>query len=143
MKTNKSMRDCAFDEITTAKHPLSFVELYGIVALDLEMTEDEKKRLIGHFYTDLTLDGRFVALTDNTWDLRTRHAYEKVHIDVNDVYTDVEESDVDEETRKEEQEFLSSIEGKPVDDGAPIYNEEEDGEEKAGGDNLDFLGINE
>ena len=36
------MRDCAYDELTTASRSLPFAELYGLVATDLEMTEEEK-----------------------------------------------------------------------------------------------------
>ena len=62
MKKNKSMRDCAYDELTTAGRSLPFAELYGLVAIDLEMTEEEKAAHMGALYTDLTLDGRFVTL---------------------------------------------------------------------------------
>lgn len=135
MKTIKSMRDVAFEEITTASRPLSFTELYALVAAELEMTEEEKASRIGALYTDLTLDGRFVALTDNTWDLRSRHTYEKVHIDVKDVYSDVEESEVD----KEEQDENESKDLGEEQEGG--FGEEE--EEKRSGESLEELGINE
>ena len=37
-----------------------------------------------------TQTGRFVTLGENTWDLRSRHTFDKVHIDMNDVYSDVD-----------------------------------------------------
>ena len=43
------------------------------------------------FYTHLLLDGRFVTLCENMWDLRDRQPYDKIHIDLNAVYADVEE----------------------------------------------------
>lgn len=128
------MRDVAFDEITTAGHPLSFADLYSLVALELEMTEEEKASHIGALYTDLTLDGRFVALTDNTWDLRSRHTYEKVHIDVNDVYSDVEETEEDKEEQDENEEKLLGEEGE-------VFEDEEEG--KRSGESLEDLGIGE
>jgi len=135
MKRIKSMRDVAFEEITKAQRPLSLVELYNLIALELEMTEEEKASHIGALYTDLTLDGRFVALTDNTWDLRSRHTYEKVHIDVKDVYSDVEESEVDKEEQdeNEEKELGEEQEGG--------FGEDE--EEKRSGESLEDLGIGE
>ena len=44
-----------------------------------------------YFYTNLTLDSRFVNVGDNKWDLRERLPFEKVHIDMNDIYNDDEE----------------------------------------------------
>lgn len=133
MKTIKSMRDVAFEEITTAGHPLSFAELYSLVALELEMTEEEKASHIGALYTDLTLDGRFVTLTDNTWDLRSRHTYDKVHIDVNDVYSAIEEADDDKEEQDENEEKLLGEETEGFGDE----------EEKRSGESLEDLGIGE
>jgi DNA-directed RNA polymerase delta subunit len=34
------------------------------------------------------LDGRFVFLGDNLWDLRSRQTFDKVHIDMKDAYSD-------------------------------------------------------
>jgi len=91
------MLETAYSIIEEAGHELTFASLYEEVAKILSMTDAEKDARIGDFYTELTLDGRFVTLVDNTWDLRARHVYDKVHIDVNSVYSDAEEADVDEE----------------------------------------------
>ena len=105
MKKNKSMRDCAYDELTTAGRSLPFAELYGLVAIDLEMTEEEKAAHMGALYTDLTLDGRFVTLDGNVWDLRSRHTSDKVHIAVSDIYdaTEADQADVDPEENEGEE----------------------------------------
>ena len=55
------------------------------------LTDAEKADNISNFYTGLSLDGRFVNLGDNEWDLRANQTYDKVHIDMNDVYSDIEE----------------------------------------------------
>jgi DNA-directed RNA polymerase subunit delta len=142
MLTNQSFLDCAYEEMKKAKGAINFVELFDKIAKDLELTDEEKKSRIGRFYTDMTLDGRFVALTDNMWDLRSRHTYDKVHIDVNDVYSDVEEGDEDEEDEEEEKEYDASIAGKPVAaEEAPEAEETEDGEEKPEAISPEDLGI--
>lgn len=110
MRKDKSMLDEAFDIVTENGTPIVFIELVNRVAANLEMTESEKLARLGSFYTDLSLDGRFVALTDNTWDLRIRHTYDKVHINVNEVYSD-EADDAEnidlEELEGEEEEALA------------------------------------
>ena len=131
MDNTKSMLDVAFELMSKTKKTVSFTDLYDQIAKALAMNDDEKKSHIGEFYTELTLDGRFVALTDNAWDLRARHTYDKVHIDVNDVYSDVEEGDEDEEDEEEEKEFEAQIEGKPVvPEAAPEAETEETDAEK-------------
>ena len=92
-----SLPETAFEVLTAANGTMTFAELYGKVAEIAEMSEEEKAARIGQFYTDISLDGRFVGLTDNTWDLRSRHTYDKVHIDVNDVYSEVDEGERDAE----------------------------------------------
>ena len=92
--------DVAFDILKARKTPIIFFELWDEVAKLQNYTEDEKKRLISRFYTNMTLDGRFVNLGDNTWDLRENNTFDKVHIDMNDVYSDLE-TPIDDEEEKE------------------------------------------
>ena len=55
---------------------------------------------ISFFYTNLTLDGRFVNVGENKWNLRERVTFDKIHVDMNEFYADVEEtSDEDEENQ--------------------------------------------
>ena len=112
------MLDEAYDIVVAAGAAMSFMDLMNKVAENLEMSEEEKIARLGAFYTDLSLDGRFVALTNNAWDLRSRHTYDKVHIDVNEVYSD-EEGDLDLEEELDE-------EDRDIDDG-----EEEDEENES------------
>lgn len=125
MERNVSMLDEAEICLKEANGALSFADLYEQVTKVLSMSEEEMKARIGKFYTDLTMDGRFVALTDNHWDLRERHTYEKVHIDVNDVYSDVEESESDAEDLQEEKEFDAEIKGETLPEDDELEGEEE------------------
>jgi len=109
-----SMLEIAYNVLSKSKKEMAFIDLWKEVVKEDDLTEEQQKARLGRFYTDLSLDGRFVALTDNTWDLRTRHKYEQVHIDVQDVYSDVEEGDEDEEDAEEEKEYNASVEGKAV-----------------------------
>ncbi len=125
MEKNISMLDVALKILTDAKTSLPFRELYDKIAEELKMTDSEKKENIGIFYTYLTLDGHFVALTDNHWDLRSRHTFDKVHIDVRDVYSEVNTESGDEEDKDEQKEYDASMEGMAVEDEYDSDNDEE------------------
>ena len=88
---NESMVDVAYSVLKDLNKITRFCDLYSEVAIRLELTEQEKEDRISQFYTGLSLDGRFVTLGDNEWDLRSNQTYDKVHIDMNDVYSDMEE----------------------------------------------------
>ncbi|HKM11108.1 MAG: DNA-directed RNA polymerase subunit delta [Bacilli bacterium] len=91
----RSNLDVAFDLLKKQNTSLTFNELWEQVVESQDYDAAEKAKLMSRFYTNLTLDGRFVNLGDNTWDLREHNTYDKVHIDVSDVYSDVEEEDDD------------------------------------------------
>lgn len=88
---NESMVDVAYDVLVEKNRIMNFQELYKEVCTKMEFDTDTALNKISSFYTNLTLDGRFVNLGDNLWDLRINQKYEKVHIDINDVYTDMEQ----------------------------------------------------
>ena len=109
-KKNESMVDVAYDVITENHRIMNFQELYSEVALKLGFSDEEKLDKISKFYTNLSLDGRFVTLGNNEWDLRTNQTYDKTHIDVNDVYTEMDEEaranvDTEELEAGEEEEY--------------------------------------
>lgn len=136
MKLDKSMIETAYEVLEKSNGSLTFAELADKVAEALEMNEEEKKARLGSLYTSLSLNGKFVTLTDNTWDLRSRHTYAKVHIDVNDVYTEVEESEEEPEEENEEGET------KDGDDDILAEDDGEDGEKKMSEEEIESLGIN-
>ncbi len=88
---NESMVDVAYSVLSQKNSVTGFNDLFNNVAEKLELTPEQKADAISNFYTNLSLDGRFVNLGDNQWDLRTNQTYDKVHIDMNDVYSDIEE----------------------------------------------------
>lgn len=88
---NESMVDVAFDILNENQRTMNFQELYHEITKKLELSDEESLAKIAQFYTNLSLDGRFVTLGNNEWDLRKNQTYDKVHIDMNDVYSDIEE----------------------------------------------------
>lgn len=102
--TNKSMVDVAYDLISSKKRAIPFAKLWMEVAR-LTGSTNEK---VAQFYSDLTLDGRFAALKDNKWDLKSRRKFSESHIDLSKI--DIEESDneyinEDEVTENEEDKY--------------------------------------
>lgn len=88
---SKSKTDIAYEIIKESNSELSFNFLWEKVCEKLNFSKDRADELISPFYTDLSLDGRFITLGENTWDLRERHSFDKVHIDMNDIYSSDEE----------------------------------------------------
>ena len=88
---NESMVDVAYSYLKEVNKITKFAEVFDAVCERIGLSVEQKEELISTFYTNLSLDGRFVTLGDNEWDLRINQTYDKVHIDMNDVYSDIEE----------------------------------------------------
>ena len=88
---NESMVDVAYSYLKEINRKVKFNDLFNVISERIGFTEEEKENLISNFYTNLSLDGRFVTLGNNEWDLRSNQTYDKVHIDMADIYTDMEE----------------------------------------------------
>lgn len=93
MKNNISMVDTAFRILGESQGEINFFDLFNQVTDYLEYTEEEKENKQSLFYTNITLDGRFITVGENSWDLRSRHKFDKVHIDMNDIYANDEDED--------------------------------------------------
>ena len=130
----KSLLEVAYDFVSASSKPVSFKDIWAFVVKEKGLEESVANAKVGQFYTTLMLDGRFVTLGENMWDLRVRHTFDKVHIDMKDVYDDVETSDEDVEEAMEQKEYDEVFEEKPVDN--KDYGEEPDvGEESPNPDN--------
>ena len=91
----KSLLDYAFDYVSGQSQQSKFEDIWAYCVKEAGLSEEEAKNKVSRFYTNLMLDGRFVTLGENEWDLRIRHKFEKVHIDMSEVYSDVETYDED------------------------------------------------
>ena len=126
----KSLLDHAYDYVSGQKQPSKFQDIWSYCVKEAGLTAEEAAQKVSRFYTNLMLDGRFVTLGENQWDLRSRHKYETVHIDMSEVYSDVETYDEDSEEEEEEAEYNAAFEEdkkvKELDDA----DEEEESEEE-------------
>ena len=114
----ESMVEVAYELMQKKQGPQKFVKFYEEVSAVLAMSEEEADQNISKFYTKLTLDERFVLLEDNTWDLRERQSFDKVHIDMNDIYSEIEEEEKEMEEEREEEKYY--------DEDVVIIDEEEE-----------------
>lgn len=137
-----NMLEVAFKALQNAGEPMKFTDLWATVKEELEITPEEEEFRLGHFYTDLSLNGsRFVVLTDNTWDLRSRHTYDAVHINVDDVYTEIQESDEDATDKEEDRKYNESVNGAVSSSEEEGASEFEEGEESKPISGKELLGI--
>ena len=93
----KSLLDLAFEVISSKSESCSFDDLWNEICEQAGVDSGDISKK-SRFYTNIMLDGRFVTLGENQWDLRSRHTFDKVHIDMKDAYSDevVSESNEDE-----------------------------------------------
>ena len=103
----------------------------SMVEVGYELLEkSEADEYISDFYTNLSLDERFVLLEDNNWDLRERQSFDKVHIDMNDVYSEIEEEEKElKEDEEEEEEEEKSYDEEFDEEENPTTHDDDDDEE--------------
>lgn len=95
--TQESMVNIAFEILTQAEGAMSFYDIWKQVAEKKEFDEEQKDENESLFYTNMIMDGRMITVGENKWDLRSRHKFEEVHIDMNDIYSDDDSEDNTEE----------------------------------------------
>jgi len=102
INSKKSMVEVAYELMSKKKKPIDFHKLWKEVYEVKGFSQDQIEEAQSVFYTNITLDGRFITTGENCWDLRGRHKYEDVHIDMNDIYADEEEEEVEEIDEEDE-----------------------------------------
>ena len=127
---SKSLLDLAYDYVSGQNQQSKFQDIWAYCVKEAGLSEEEANAKVSRFYTNLMLDGRFVTLGENEWDLRIRHKFEKVHIDMSEVYSDVETSYDDSEEEEEEAEYNKAFDDEQPQDNDEYGSEEEESEEQ-------------
>ena len=117
--------EIAYELLKENKEALPFHELWQGVVNEHEYSEEEGQELISKFYTALMMDGRFVNLGDNVWNLREHVLFADIDLPLNEVYSDIDESDEDDEEDAFEIEYFEDDAEEPKDD-----KDAEDGADK-------------
>jgi DNA-directed RNA polymerase subunit delta len=73
-----SLIELAYELLANRKQAISFKEIMDEVAKLKGLTEKNMKTKIAQFYTDLNIDGRFLAIGDNQWGLRIWYPVDQV-----------------------------------------------------------------
>ncbi|PLS18364.1 DNA-directed RNA polymerase subunit delta [Bacillus sp. M6-12] len=77
-----SMIEIAYELLINKKQPYSFKELVDEIASLQDLTQEDIKRKISQFYTDLNVDGRFTSLGENRWGLKTWYPVDQIEEEV-------------------------------------------------------------
>ncbi len=112
MNNQISMIDAAYSIVKESKKPITLDALLKSVQKKLELTDEELIQRRSKFYTNLSLDSRFVNLGHHGWDLSIRHDFATVHEEVKDLDAEgetnildlVDEEELDESEQDEENE---------------------------------------
>lgn len=85
IKMAKSTTDVAYELLGKKKKEVSFSKLWDEVSQTMGFTTAQADNKIANFYSDMMLDKRFVSLPENMWDLRQRHKFDEVHIELDSI----------------------------------------------------------
>jgi DNA-directed RNA polymerase subunit delta len=83
----KSMLELAYEFILGKKKAVTFKEIWQYIQ---KQTDEKESLQLGRFYKLITLDGRFVALGSNKWDLKERYTFKELYDDARGVFREVE-----------------------------------------------------
>ncbi|GAB4074827.1 hypothetical protein GCM10028778_23300 [Barrientosiimonas marina] len=75
---NTSMLEVAYDRLMEEQKAMDFSDLYDRVADLKDFTDDWKEKHRAQFYTDLTVDGRFLTATPGLWGLKRWYPVEQM-----------------------------------------------------------------
>ena len=100
----KAMIDVAFDQLNSKKKALVFLKLWEEVSQEMGFTKAQEEDNIAQFYSDLSLDDRFVSIGENKWDLRERHTFSEVVVDTDDLMIDENDDEGDDFDESDEAE---------------------------------------
>ena len=112
MTKRKALIDIAYDVLSKKRKPIAFKNLWLEVLAKAEMSPEEAGEQLGRFYSDMSLDPRFVQKDENKWDLKKRYKFAETYVELdNDIEDDVddyyegEEEKAEELQREEEEEY--------------------------------------
>ncbi len=116
--SNMSMLQIAENLMQRKKTPQSFRKIAKEVSELMGLSEEELNKRVARFYADLTLSGKFVNVSGDKWDLKTRQKFEVFENQFNydDSFKEEEVEEADEEEDLDEEDVDDDYE-EDYDDG--------------------------
>ncbi|MCF0115410.1 MAG: DNA-directed RNA polymerase subunit delta [Erysipelotrichaceae bacterium] len=99
----QSMMDVAYECLSKAGSSMEFLSLFNEVSGILEIPSDKIRRKKAQFYSELSMDSRFVSFENNCWDLKTRHTFNETFIDTSVMEDENEDEEEEEEIEMDEE----------------------------------------
>nr|WP_172794025.1 DNA-directed RNA polymerase subunit delta [Sporosarcina sp. HYO08] len=133
----ESMIDIAFAVLTERRESLTLLELMDEIRKLTGLSEAEMKSRLQQFYTDMNIDGRFLAINDNRWGLREWYPVDQIEEETAPVVRvrkkkkkkQVDDDDEDEEEEEEDELFDDEFDELLDEDDEEDDDEDEDDEE--------------
>ncbi|HEX5563531.1 MAG TPA: DNA-directed RNA polymerase subunit delta [Sporosarcina sp.] len=136
----ESMIDIAYAILTERREALTLEQLMNEIRELTGMSESQMKDRLLQFYTDMNIDGRFLAINNNEWGLREWYPVDQIEEETAPVvkvrkkkkkkaYDDDEEEDEEDEEEIDEEELFDE-EFDELDDDEDDLDEEEEEEEE-------------
>ncbi|MEJ6400164.1 DNA-directed RNA polymerase subunit delta [Nicoliella lavandulae] len=123
-KKELSMIEVAHAILSQHGDVMSFADLANEIQKYLGDSDEEIRKRLVQFYTDLNVDGSFISLGDNLWGLRTWYPYESI-----DEAT-VHPEDEDEERPKKKRRKVNAFLADADDDDDVIDYDDDDPEDQ-------------
>lgn len=127
-----SLIELAYEYLKNSKQPIAFNDLLNEIATAAGISAEEIRTRLAQFYTDMNIDGRFLALGENRWGLRVWYPVDTVEEEVvtsakpkKKKAKKVVEEEVDEFEEIEEEEY-DDLDDFDEDDDEDVLEDEED-----------------
>lgn len=133
----ESMINIAYAILTEKHEALTLQQLMDEIRKLTGISERKMKEKLQQFYTDMNIDGRFLAINDNRWGLREWYPVDQIEEETAPVVKvrkkkkkkavlDDEDDDVEEEDDEDEDELFDEEFDELVDDDEEDEDEEEE-----------------
>jgi DNA-directed RNA polymerase subunit delta len=137
----ESMINIAYAVLTEKHEALTLQQLMDEIRKLTGITEKQMKAKMQQFYTDMNIDGRFLAINNNEWGLREWYPVDQIEVETAPVVKVRkkkkkkkalldEDDDDDDEEEEEDELFDEDFDELIEDDDEELDDEEEDEEEE-------------